>query len=290
MEVAFIVNPAAGHGRGAREWVRVQAALAGTGYHYRAYITAGPRDAVRLAREAARTAEVVAAFGGDGTLHEVLNGIQGTGSMLGVVPAGTGNDFCLSAGIPHDPVQAALGLYRPTERLVDCGWAGSEAFLNVAGLGLDAAVCRSLARWRWLPRHLRYLAALVENLIRLSPWEIELSLDGSHIAREVLLIAVANGSTFGGGMRIAPGARLDDGLFQVVLIRPVSRTELLRVLPLVYQGRHVTHPAVEILAARTVTVTASAPLPVQAEGELLGTTPVTFTLEPQRVALAVPSA
>ncbi|HHY91966.1 MAG TPA: diacylglycerol kinase family lipid kinase, partial [Firmicutes bacterium] len=173
MNVAFIVNPAAAHGRARRVWQRVAAALRERGYTYQAYFTAGPGHATELARQAAQRHEVIAAVGGDGTAHQVLAGLIGSGRELAVVPAGTANDYCRSAGIPLDPVAAALALNQHRVRRVDYGWVGAEPFLNVAGIGLDAAVCRALEdHWRFLPGKLGYVAAVLENLVRLRPTRV----------------------------------------------------------------------------------------------------------------------
>ncbi|NLY50041.1 MAG: sphingosine kinase, partial [Firmicutes bacterium] len=181
------------------------------------------------------------------------------------------------------------GLYQAEEQRFDCGWLDQEAFINVAGVGFDAAVCAAQERrWRFLPGSISYVAAVLDALVHLRPSSITLKLDDTVLERQALLVAIANGQTFGGGMVIAPEARPDDGLLDVILVGPLSRSAFMRFFPLVYRGQHVNHPAVEVWRARRIEITASPAMPCQAEGEAMGYTPTLVQVEPGVIPFLIP--
>lgn len=283
MPAMFIVNPWAGQGRAARVWARVHPRLAGLGEWDVAHTTV-PGQATELARAAvARGYDRVVAVGGDGTVSEVANGLAHTGAALGVVPAGTGNDFARCVRIPLDPAAAARLALRGSHRSLDLGeiqaGAHSHYFLNVAGFGFDAAVARVVNAYpKYLGGALPYLLGILQTLWRYRPQPVRLVADGRVLERKVLLVAVANCPTYAGGMRIAPDAVPDDGCFHVCLVGDLPPLEVLRLLPKIFSGGHRYHLGCEFLRCRELHVTSTVTLHCQADGELAGSLPVTFRL------------
>jgi diacylglycerol kinase (ATP) len=251
--------------------------------------TAGPGTAGVLASEAAAEgAEVIIAAGGDGTLNEVLQGVMGTDAALGLIPLGTGNDFARALtgyGTLEDAVATALA---GTPKAIDVGrWScagGQGYFINIAGCGFDAAVAERInCGFRYLRGTSAYIAAVAQSLASYRAAEIRLLVDDEEFSERIMLCAVANATSYGGGMRVAPEAELDDGLFDIVTVREISRTGFLRAFPSVFKGAHLTHPKVSLRRGSVVSIEGERSLPVLADGEVVGKTPVRFELLPRAV-------
>jgi diacylglycerol kinase (ATP) len=279
-----IVNPAAGRGRAARAWKRLRDVHPSVD----CVMTEAPGHARRIAREAARRGvERVVVVGGDGTVSEAAGGVAGTQVALGVVPAGTGNDFSRALGLPTTPGTAARLALEGSTQWVDLGQAhiGARcvAFVNVAGCGFDAEVVRRTSAAPQLGGMLPYLIGILRTLLAFRPRPMRFVFDGQSFDRRALGVAVANGPRYGGGMLIAPGAAVDDGLFDVCLIGHVNPVQLLALLPRLYTGTHGGHRAVEFFRCRELRVEPllSADVTCQADGELLGEIPVTFRIQPR---------
>ncbi len=270
-EVAVLVNARAGRGRGARATTAVVAALTAAGVRPRLLAAADRDDAERQATAAvADGVPAVAALGGDGAAHAALQAVAGTGTPLGLLPAGTGNDLALALGVPADPAAAARALaedlHAGVARRVDAARTGDRWWATVLCCGFDSAVSDRANRLRWPRGPRRYDVAILAELARLRPVEVELTVDGVTSRREVTLVAVGNTPWYGGGLRIAPGADPADGLLEVVVVGPVSRRELVRTRPRLAAGTHVDHPAVTVLRGREVALH-GAGLTTYADGE-----------------------
>lgn len=232
--------------------------------------------------------ERIVAVGGDGTVHEVINGLMALrpetrqSVRLGVVPAGSGNDFSRNLDIPRDARALAMLLASGEAVSADVGLVNGRFFANVAGVGFDAEVARFANRVpKVIPGTITYLVGVFAQLALFRNAGIRLWLDGKLLERRVLLVAIGNGARYAGGMHICPGARMDDGLFRVIVVRDLPKLEVLRVLPKVYPGTHVEHPAVEVYDAREVRIEGNRDLSIQADGEIVGTIPNTFQLVPR---------
>jgi diacylglycerol kinase (ATP) len=284
-----IVNPVAGNGRARRVWQRVRAAVE----DLRAcewVVTEGIGHARELAaRAAARGYERVVAVGGDGTVFEVANGLAKTPTALGIIPAGTGNDSARNFGIPGDPFAAARVATRGVDVPIDLGEIRraqtSTYFVSVAGFGFDAEVAwrvnRASRGWgKALGGTRPYLAGVLQTLWQYRSPPMRLSVDQRLVVRRMFMVAVANSPSYGGGMRIAPQAVPDDGLLDVCLVRDVSRLDVLRLVPRIYSGGHVSHPAVELVRCRELTADADHRVRCHADGELVGELPVRVGIVP----------
>jgi diacylglycerol kinase (ATP) len=279
-----IVNPTAGRHAAGRAWARVRAEVAAA-RELECATTERPGHARELARQAAAEGfDRVIAVGGDGTACEVANGVAHSQTCLAIVAAGTGNDLATNLGIPRDPVAAAKLALAGTPRSIDLGEIETPAttsyFVNIAGFGFDAEVAWRVNR---LPKLIGgtvpYLMGVVQTLWQYRAPRMRLRLEERTIDERLFLVAVGNGASYGGGMRIVPEARPDDGVLDVCLVKDLSRLEVLRLLPSLYSGGHVDHPAVEIVQCRSVSVDADDRVLCQADGELVGGLPARFAIQ-----------
>ncbi len=308
--VGVMLNPAAAGGRRRRLGVAIFTGLEARGLAV-VDVSADTPDAAlgRARQEAATGLDALVVAGGDGTVHVGVNVVAGTSLPLGIVACGSGNDVARAVGLPVHDIDGALdavaaGLaHRPRVvdavdvDIVDVGAPAHPAprsYLGVLSAGIDAAVNARANRMTWPPGGARYVLALAAELPGLRPYGYRVQVDGQAWVFGGTMVAVANGPAFGGGMRIAPEARLDDGLLDVVLVGPVRRLELARVFPLVYLGRHVSHPAVTVLRGREVVIEPhlagghAAPPHAYADGEPIGPLPVRCTVRPDAVRLLAP--
>ncbi len=293
MKTLFIVNFVAGRGRTERQWPPVwqvlQRKYAGQGLE--TSVTAGPRDATRIAKEAAEQGfERIVAVGGDGTLTEVADGIQQASSptTLAFVPTGAGCDFRRTAGIPQDVMAAAeLALHGLAEP-ADIGTMSGTTFLNVAGVGFDAEVAAEDERLRNRYRAtgtVPYIRAVLHELWSYRPREMRIVADGVSYEGRFLLVAVGNAQYYGGGMRIVPTASLQDGMLDVLMAGDYNVPETLALLPRVYSGGHVTSKKIRIVRCRNLSIEATPEASVHRDGELGGRTPVEFGVIPHALNL-----
>lgn len=292
MRFAYVLNPAARGGRSGRGWPALAGLLDAAGIGGPTYATERAGDAERLARQAAADgADVVVTVGGDGTIHEAVNGLAGTGAALGVLPLGTGNDFAHALGMP-DRLPDAVALLaatppRPVD-VVDVRWetAGADGpvwharrYANCLGVGFDAMAAHHAGRFKWLGGRAAYLAAVLQALYEIRAPGIEARVtvgegSGARVLHDgpLFLCEVGNGHSVGGGFLLTPDARPDDGRVGVCVIRNLPTLRALRLLPTAFSGAHVRHPEVTVAEASAVRVAARGfVLPVHADGEALAT-------------------
>lgn len=288
-EVFFIVNPRANNGRALPYWTAVRAELDTRGLEYRFAFSKDADDVERLARQAVSAgSELVVGVGGDGTLSRVAGALAGTATVLGVLPAGTGNDFARLLKIPSKPSAACEALLGGEDQPLDIGRCNGRFFLNVTGAGLDAAVVAEANRLKRLFGSLSYLAALVRQLLFYRPCMLRITLDDREVTTKAWLVSVANGRYYGGGMQVAPQADSQDGLADVVVVGQMHRLKFLTAFPAVYTGKHVFLPQVHLYRARKVCVEGDLPLPVHTDGDLTGFLPFCVAMEKQALRVRVP--
>ena len=277
----MLVNPVAGRGTATHSATVALARLRDAGFTVRRLQGADADEARALAlRAVEQGVEALVVVGGDGLVNLAVNALANSATALGIIPAGNGNDAARSLGVPRaDPRAAADVVVAGQVRTVDLGRAGSAYFLCVLSAGFDAVVTERANAMRRPRGRARYALATLAELRTLRPLPYELELDGSPHVVEAVLVAVGNGPSFGGGLRLTEGAVLDDGLLDVVLVHPLSRADLARTYPRLYRGTHRQHPAYEHHRVREATVTAPG-IVAYADGERLGPLPVTVAAAP----------
>jgi diacylglycerol kinase (ATP) len=289
-ELVLLVNPAARGGRAVRFLDPVVRRLREGDRPVSVIVGTSAADALDLARTAVGgEPAALVAFGGDGLVHLAVQALAGTEVPLGIIPAGTGNDIADALGIPKKDPLAAAGIVTggKTRRIDAARIGGAEWFAGVVACGFDSRVNERANRLTWPSGTARYIRAMVQELRVFRPIPFTLTLDGVVTEHEAMLVAVANTRSYGGGMRVCPGARPDDGLLDVLVLGALPKGEFLRTFPRVYRGTHVSHPAVAISRARSVTV-AAVGVVAYADGERVGPVPVTCVVEPGALRVLTP--
>ncbi|MFB0630126.1 diacylglycerol kinase [Streptomyces sp. AB3(2024)] len=290
-EITLFVNPTAGRGRGAHAAQPAASALREAGFSVRTVVGTDAADALaRLRADVRDGTGAVIAVGGDGVVSLALQALAGTAVPLGVVAAGTGNDFARSMGLPvREPERAgrlaAEALKEGRIREIDLGRADDTWYGTVLCSGFDSRVNDRGNRMRLPLGRFKYDLAILAELAAFRPFPYRITLDGGRVIEtEATLVAVGNGSSYGGGMRICADAEPDDGLFDVTVVGDCGRGTLLKVFPQVYKGTHLSHPKVTVHRAAEVTLE-SAALTAYADGERLGPLPVTARCVPAALRL-----
>ncbi len=280
-EIALLTNPTAGKGRGGRARGAVLERLRGAGLLVRDLSGRNADEALDLARAAvADGVEALVVLGGDGMVHLGVQAVANTATPLGIIPAGTGNDVARYFDLPRkDAVAAADRVIAGKTRQVDLARCGSKYFATVLCAGFDALVNERGNRMTWPRGQMRYNLATLAELRVFRPLHYTLDLDGKQVSLDAMMVSVGNGPSFGGGLRITEGALLDDGMLDVVVIRPMSRRSLVRTYPKLFKGTHVTHPQYEHHLVRTVTI-ACPGITTYADGERFGDLPLTVECAP----------
>lgn len=279
--IAVLVNPTSGKGRGARLMQPVVDLLRDGGLEPELVVGRDADEAFdRLRDRVADGVDGVVAVGGDGLVNIALQVVGGTEVPLGIVPAGSGNDIARSLALaPHDAPAAVRPVVEGRTRPVDLGRANGRWFGAVLGSGFDSMVNERANRMSWPSGRSRYNLAILAELRTFRPVPYVLELDGERMETEAMLVAVGNGPSYGGGMRVTPHARLDDGLLDVTVLGPISKPEFIRVFPTVYKGTHVSHRAVTVRRARSVSLHAEG-VTAYADGERVAVLPVTCDAVP----------
>jgi diacylglycerol kinase (ATP) len=298
LRLVVAINPSASFGKGRDVGPAVVQTLRASGHEVTA-LTEPDFDALR---DAARTAlrqhpDALVVVGGDGMVSLGVNLLVGTKIPLGIVPSGTGNDMARGLGIPVGNTEAAiqllLSLLHQPSRVIDAGRV-TEAdgrttwFASVLSAGFDAVVNERANLMRWPRGRSRYNLALLRELAVLKPIRYRLTLDGVDSETKAMLVAAGNNVSLGGGMRLVPNAELDDGLLDVLVVQPLSRTAFLRIFPRVFKGTHVSDVRVSITHARSIRIEADAVV-AYADGERIGPLPIDVELVPGALRVLAPA-
>ena len=280
-DVALLVNPTAGKGKGARAASAAQERLRSAGLSVRSLVGRDADESLDLARQAVEAGtEALVIVGGDGMVNLGIQAVATTATPIGIIPAGTGNDVARYFDLPRkDPVAAAQRVIEGVTTSIDLVRVGTKYFVTVMAAGFDAVVNERANRMTWPKGQMRYNLATLMELRTFEPLPYTLDLDGRTLSVSAMLVAIGNGRSFGGGLRITEGAKLDDGLLDVVVIKPMRKLELVTTYPKLFKGTHTTHPQYEHHLARTVTVAAPG-IVAYADGERFGPLPLTLECVP----------
>ena len=297
-----IVNPAAGAGKTGKLWPRIMNTFQKQGLRFEHALTEAPGHAVELAKAAAKKGyDMLVSVGGDGTIHEIVNGLYASGSLkdnlLGIVETGTGGDYIRTTGHPKNYEDACRHLLQPKKRTVDLGMVeyhknGSKAerlFVNFAGMGIDSEIVRRMTlKYKKLGSLPSYLMGMLTSLVTYQNRRISITIDGKTEERRILTVIINNGKYGGGGMCTSPAADLEDGLLDVMIAGDLNKPEFLWSLPRLYKGTHVTHHKVTVKRVKEVEVKSlGEKLYLQADGELLGEVPARFRIMPAALNIIV---
>lgn len=285
-----LVNPSAGHGRARRAAPQVAGFLGSQGAAADfVESTSGDDLEVRAAEAAQQGYTHVAALGGDGAFHHLLNGAFGRELVLGFFPCGNGNDIAMGLEIPTEPVAAAHAFLRAAPAPVDvlrarCTGGRERLFVGAGGMGLDAEAARLVhGRFRRLPGVTRYVAAALWALTSFEPMEMRIEIDDQAWTGRALFAAVANAPSYGAGVKIEPAARMDDGWLNLVLVKDMPWTKLLEAIPPVLRSGDLRLPEIERYRARRIRLEAERTALVHGDGELLGEAPAEIEVVPGAV-------
>ena len=289
----LIVNPEAGKGLGREMGPAVARYLQELGLPVQVLNSTGPGDVRRKLRSAlAERPRVVIAAGGDGTVHEAVNGWMeaGGGAPLAVVPVGTGNDFVKMLDASHDWREACWRAARGETRFVDVGKCNEFYFANGLGIGFDAQVALEANHIDWIRGNAIYGIALAKILVlKHSRPRVKVEHDGERFETDITLLTINNGKVEGGAFVMAPDAEIDDGLFDVVVAKGMGRLGILQLLPQVLKGEHMSHPKVMQFRTAKLSVASDTPLPIHADGELTysGATKLEIEVLPKKLEVVV---
>jgi len=273
---ALVINPVAGQGRGTTVGTYVAGYLNQRKIQF-TIVTGNTSvalsDHLKIFIEKNPECEGIIAVGGDGLLHIVLQIVVPTQIPFTIIPAGTGNDFVRTLGFSLERLDEQLTrVTTTTPSAIDLGLVDGEWFGAILSTGFDSIVNEKANTLQWPKGPMKYNLAIAMELPRFKPRHYEITLDDRMISTQAMLIAVSNGRSYGGGMLVCPNANINDGLFDVMVLHPISKIEFLKVFPQVFAGTHISHPAVQIVRSKSVIIESKAV--AYADGERIGQLPI----------------
>ncbi|WP_106766247.1 diacylglycerol/lipid kinase family protein [Paenibacillus faecalis] len=293
--IFFIVNRRSGNGQGFKVWKRIRLLLRKKGVHYQVKFSESPDHAAQILKKHVKEAaqvKAVAVIGGDGTLQSIVGELAGTRIPLGVIPAGSGNDFARALGIPSSPKKALDYLLTGAIQKIDLAQNGNRTFITVVGIGLDGKLAQNVNQSKykkWFNRvrmgRLAYIVSFLQVFTRYRPsLSVSIQVDDKEMTfSDVWLIAVANIPNYGGGMNICPHASYTDGFFDICIVHGVSRFEALRLFLRVITGKHTSCSGVSMLKGKKVKVLSSSEMIAHGDGEIIGETPIDISIRQEAI-------
>ena len=272
----LLINPKSGNGRGNKVGKLVKQELKALGIQYLDVSADSAQESQKNLKSKLKESqkfEGLFLIGGDGTVNLAVQELVGSGLGLALIPAGTGNDFARTLNLKlKNPEQLISHYLSSRPSLIDVGKVGEKYFVDVLSTGFDSMVNERANAMKRIKGRAKYNVSILMVLSTFKPKSYRFSIDGFSFESKAMLIAVSNGICYGGGMKVTPDAKIDDGLFDILILSPVSKLEFLKVFPKVFSGKHTTHPAVKILRGRSVEIDSDAV--AYADGERVGPLPV----------------
>jgi diacylglycerol kinase (ATP) len=291
VRIIILLNPTAKRGKARRLLECALRIFRQQKVHFEVRESQSSQHLTELARRACEEKpELIVSAGGDGTHHYVINGLFGSEIPLGLLPMGTGSDLAKGLGMPTDVQAAAAALLRGQVREIDVARAGTTIYGCIAGVGFDSTVTRyANEHARWLGGSLAYTWSLLCCMREYRPQQLEIIADGESFRGEVLFAVVGNNASYGGGIRLAPRAVLDDGMLDICIVPYMNRLELLRWVPRAYRGEHLNHPRIKYFQARKITLHATSRMELFGDGEFLQELPASIEVVPHALRVIAPA-
>ncbi len=278
----LFANPTSGRGKGAKVLAIVETFLKVSNQEFRSISTPSMEQSLEFLTQCISEfpdAKIVV-IGGDGMIHAAINNTNK--NAIGLIPAGTGNDFARALGLSlENPIQNLKNIIDAKGEYIDLGKVGEVYFAAICSTGFDSLVNERANKMMWPRGRMKYNIAMLLELPRFKAREYEIIVDGNHIHTKAMLIAIANGLSYGGGMKVCPAADIQDGLLDIMILAPVPKFEFIRIFPSVFKGLHVNHPAVSIIQGRSIQISAEAV--AYADGERIGELPLDVSISPRQI-------
>ncbi|OGQ13305.1 MAG: hypothetical protein A2026_15085 [Deltaproteobacteria bacterium RBG_19FT_COMBO_46_12] len=290
MRILVVVNPAAGGGKTLRLLPRIKRWLSESPHEFSFSIPGSP-DEMRseITKASARGIDAILLSGGDGTVHDALPAILNANIPFGYLPGGRGNDFARNTGFTTNLRKSCCIPSNPSFHQLDLPIINQTPFISTAYVGFDAEVNRLANDGKgYFGGKLGYTICVLKSLRNFKPFEIEMTIDGHRFRERVMLITVANGPYYGGGMKIAPQAIMDDGVLDICIVKEISKLELLRQFPKVFNGTHITHPKIIMASGKKIKITSDESREIFSDGEYVGVLPVECTIGSQSLRVLFP--
>ncbi|MBM4307282.1 MAG: diacylglycerol kinase family lipid kinase [Deltaproteobacteria bacterium] len=291
MKILVIVNPAAGGGKTLRLLPRMKHWLSESSHHFLYEISSTPDEMrSKIMSAPARGIDAILLSGGDGTVHHALPAIAETCLPFGYLPCGRGNDFARNISLPADLKSNCSFLSNPSLRKLDLPSINQKTpFVAVAYVGFDGEVNRLANDHKgYFGGTLGYIICVLKALKNFKPFEVEITIDAQTWRERVMMVSVANAPFYGGGMKIAPEAVMDDGLLDICMVKEISKFELLRQFPKVFKGTHVTHPRIMMATGRKIKIVSDEERDLFADGEPAGRLPAECNIGNQTIRVLAP--
>lgn len=282
-KIKFIINPVAGKGDGKFFLETIHNKMEKSKLDYSITISSFKGNIEDIARQSVKEGYTdIIAVGGDGTVLETFNGIYNTNTILGIIPAGTGNDFFKMLGECKDLNENLDKIIVGNTKLVDIGCANNSYFLNEVGVGIDTEIIEETQKIKKIINgSASYVIATFKALAKYKCKDVSINIDGFVIKRKVFLVVIANGKYFGGGMKIAPGAEIDSEAFEIIVINKLSKFKFAILFKKVFSGDHVNEKAVEVFKGKSVVITSDMDHKINADGNILGSLPLNIQILPK---------
>jgi len=287
MRILVIVNPAAGGGKTLRLQPRIKRWLSESPHEFLFVIPKSPEEMCQeILNAPAGGMEAILLLGGDGTVNDALPAIATTNLLLGFLPCGRGNDFARNTGLPMD-LKESCGLpSSPSVYQSDLPTINGKPFIGIAYVGFDAEVNGLANEGKgFFNGTLGYTVCVLRALKNFKPFEIEMTIDDHSLRERVMMVSVANGPYYGGGMKIAPQATMNDGNLDICIVKEISKWELLRQFPKVFNGTHISHPKIIMTSGRSIKIISDKSREIFADGEHVGRLPAECMIGSQTIRI-----
>jgi YegS/Rv2252/BmrU family lipid kinase len=292
MKHIFIINPKAGKGRATELIPFINECFKDKSEEFILRLTEYPGHATEIAKECSSSEECrIYSVGGDGTVNEVVNGIAGTKSSLGVIPAGSGNDFIRSIANSYDIRELTIRTISGKDKYIDLARVNDKYFINISSIGFDADVVFNADKFKKVPGitgSMAYVISIIYTVIKKKISKVKLHIDDRELELNLLLAAIANGRFYGGGMLAAPEAKIDDGLFDICLVSKASRFKILRLFPMYIKGQHGKLDEVEFLRGKKILIESDEVLSLNIDGEIFSSSKIDFEIIEKGIKVVVP--